>query len=300
MERGPVSTVLVFPGQGSQAVGMGKPLYESNSEAKQWMDSADTLLGYSLTKIMFEGPDDELARTMYTQPALYVHSVAVLKAVAPTFTAVAGHSLGEFSAMAAAGVFSFEDGLQIVAKRGELMQQAGTAAPGAMAAVIGMADDIVERTCEEATKETGAVVVPANYNSPGQLVISGAEPAVLRAMEMLTAAGCKLVKKLNVSGAFHSPLMQPAYEEFKKFLAPFHFNTPRVPVYQNVTARAELTPLAIKTYLMEQLINPVRWTQSLVQMQADGLNNFVEAGSGKVLQGLVKRTLTGVTISGIQ
>lgn len=293
-----MKTALVFPGQGSQSVGMAKALFDTSSEARSLIEKADALLGYSLSKIMFEGPDETLAQTNFTQPALYVHSMAVFATYTQTFHAVAGHSLGEFSALAAAGVLSFEDGLRVVAKRGELMQAAGKTSPGAMAAVIGMADDLVENVCAEASAATGKTVVPANYNSPGQLVISGDETAVLKAMELLTAQGCKLVKKLNVSGAFHSPLMKPAYIEFGTFLSGVSFNSPKVPVYQNVTAKAETNPVKIRENVIEQLVNPVRWTQSLHSMKTDGMSHFVELGSGKVLQGLIKRTLTEVTMSG--
>jgi [acyl-carrier-protein] S-malonyltransferase len=295
-----MKNALLFPGQGSQSIGMAKALFESSHEAKSIIETADNVLGYSLSTIMFEGPDEKLTQTQFTQPALYVHSYAAFAAHKPSMDGVAGHSLGEFSALAAAGVFSFEDGLKIVAKRGTLMQAAGETASGAMAAVIGMDDAVVEAVCDEATVTTGLKVVPANYNSPGQLVISGAESAVARAMELLTAKGCKLVKKLNVSGAFHSPLMHPAYVEFASFLEGFIFQSPKVPVYQNVTGKAVSDPAAIKKNVTEQLVSPVRWTQTLQSMKADSFSTFTEVGNGKVLQGLVKRTLTDVSILGVQ
>jgi [acyl-carrier-protein] S-malonyltransferase len=292
--------MLVFPGQGSQSVGMAKTLYDANISARQIIETADHVLGYKLSEIMFSGPDEKLGQTIYTQPALYVHSLAALTSLQGSFEGVAGHSLGEFSALAAAGVFSFEDGLKIVAKRGELMQAAGESAPGAMAAVIGMPDETVENICAEASSATGKTVVPANYNSPGQLVISGDGDAVQKAMELLSAAGCKLVKKLNVSGAFHSPLMRTAYSEFKVFLESFEFKSPKVPVYQNVTAQPVTNAAEIKHNVTEQLVSPVRWTQTLNRAKADGFTSYLEVGSGKVLQGLIKRSITDVEIAGIQ
>jgi [acyl-carrier-protein] S-malonyltransferase len=292
--------MLVFPGQGSQFVGMAKTLYDGNASARQIIETADQVLGYKLSEIMFSGPDEKLGQTMYTQPALYVHSLAAFTTLEGSFEGVAGHSLGEFSALAAAGVFSFEDGLKIVAKRGELMQAAGASAPGTMAAVIGMPDETVEKICAEASSVTGKTVVPANYNCPGQLVISGEGDAVQKAMELLSAAGCKLVKKLNVSGAFHSPLMRTAYNEFKVFLESFEFKSPTVPVYQNVTAQPVTNAAEIKHNVTEQLVSPVRWTQTLIRAKADGFTSFLEVGSGKVLQGLIKRSIADVEIAGIQ
>ncbi len=291
-------TAYVFPGQGSQSVGMGKAHYEGNAAFARRVDQANEILGYDLKGILFEGPDEVLRQTEHTQPAIFLHSVALFETLDARPDMVAGHSLGEYSALVAAGAVAFEDALRIVRRRGQLMQEAGSINPGTMAAVIGMADADVERICAEASAATGAIVVPANYNSPGQLVISGHETAIDEAIERLKAAGCKIAKKLAVSGAFHSPLMQPALDGLRAGLESLAIAAPRCPVYQNVTATAVSDPEALRTNVLDQLLNPVRWTQSVLAMQADGATTFVEVGPGSVLQGLLKRTVTGVELLG--
>ncbi len=291
-------TAILFPGQGSQKTGMGKDHYDSNPEFRRLADLADELLGYSLTQVMFEGPDDLLRRTENTQPAIFLHSVALFNTLDLQPDVMAGHSLGEFSALTASGAFRFEDAIRIVRKRGRLMQQAGTTNPGTMAAVIGMDDDQVASICEEASSGPGDVVVPANFNCPGQLVISGHEPAVDRAIELLKAGGCKIAKKLPVSGAFHSPLMQPAYDGLKSELEQLEINPPSCPVYSNYTGLPTTDPEEIRSNVLNQLLSPVKWTQTLQHMYENGVDTFIETGPGVVLQGLVKRTFKGVTISG--
>ncbi|AXJ01537.1 [Acyl-carrier-protein] S-malonyltransferase [Cyclonatronum proteinivorum] len=279
---------------------MGKAHYESDPVFRKVFDEANEILGFSLSEIMFEGPDESLRQTENTQPAIFLHSIALFKTLDLQADAVAGHSLGEFSALAAAGVLSFEDALRVVRKRGQLMQQAGTDNPGTMAAVIGMADEKVAEICKEASKGADDIVVPANYNCPGQLVISGHETAIDRALVLLKEQGCKIAKKLPVSGAFHSPLMQSAYDGLKAELDQVSFHTPSCPVYANYTARPTTSADEIKENLLSQLLNPVKWTQTLLQMKEDGLEAFTEVGPGNVLQGLVKRTLKGTAISGHQ
>lgn len=285
-------TAYLFPGQGSQSVGMAKDHYESNAHFKRMVDRADELLGFKLSEIMFNGPDDLLKQTEYTQPAIFLHSVALFSTLSVTPQAVAGHSLGEFSALVACGAVSFEDALLIVRKRGMLMQKAGTDNPGTMAAVIGLEDEKVEAICIEATQKAGKVVVPANFNSPGQIVISGYEEAIDVAVELLNAAGAKMVKKLPVSGAFHSPLMQPAFDGLKEGLEKLSISEPLCPIFSNFTAVATSDPEVIRENVLQQLMNPVKWTHTLKNMEASGFSSFVEVGPGKVLQGLVKRTIT--------
>jgi [acyl-carrier-protein] S-malonyltransferase len=291
---------VLFPGQGSQVVGMGKNHYDENEQFREYVDSADRVLGISLSEIMFGGPEDRLRQTEFTQPAIFVHSVALFATLHEEPDMVAGHSLGEFSALVAAGAIGFEDALAIVRKRGQLMQQAGRINPGSMAAVIGMDDADVEDVCHEASEATGLHVVAANYNCPGQLVISGHEEAVDRALELLKARGCKLAKKLPVSGAFHSPLMQPAYEGLREKLQSLKIKTPKCSIYANYTGKPTIDTGEIRSNLLNQLLNPVRWTQTLQQMHRDGATEFTETGPGSVLQGLVKRTLKNVQINGFQ
>lgn len=276
----------VFPGQGSQFPGMGKELYTNNPVAKNMFDAADQLLGFSITDIMFNGTEEALKQTRVTQPAIFLHSVA-LAATLENFQPdmVAGHSLGEFSALVANKTLSFEDGLLLVYKRAMAMQKACELQPSTMAAVLGLADDIVERICNE----TEGVVVAANYNCPGQLVISGEIDAVNKACEALKAAGAKRALLLPVGGAFHSPLMEPARIELYDAINSTNFSKPVCPVYQNVTAAAVIDPADIKNNLIAQLTAPVKWTQSVLQMTADGATNYIEVGPGKVLQGLIKK-----------
>jgi len=289
---------VIFPGQGSQKIGMAQNHYEQNSDFKALADRANEVLGYSLTDIMFNGPEETLRQTENTQPAIFLHSVALFKTLGLKPDAVAGHSLGEFSALVGCGAIEFEDALKIVRKRGQLMQNAGTQNPGTMAAVIGMDDDTVTKICEQASKGENDIVVPANFNCPGQLVISGHETAIDRALELLKESGCRIAKKLPVSGAFHSPLMQPALDGLRAELESLSISEPFCPVYSNYTAEATINPEQIRSNLLNQLLNPVRWTQTLQNMQNAGIETFVETGPGNVLQGLVKRTLKGVETSG--
>jgi len=289
----------LFPGQGSQFVGMAQDLYQTNAEVKKWFDRSNEILGIRLKELMFEGPLEDLTKTEFTQPAIFLHSVAAFFASGVKPDMVAGHSLGEFSALVAAGVLSFEDGLQVVRLRGQHMQTAGEVNPGAMAAVIGMDDAKVEAICERVTSTLHKTVVAANFNCPGQLVISGDVEAVEQAMAQLKEEGCRLVKRLVVSGAFHSPLMHSAFEPLAKALEAITFTPARVPVYANYTALPTTDPIEIKENLLNQLLNPVRWTQSLLNMHKDGANSFVEVGPGSVLKGLVQRTLPDVTVNTI-
>jgi len=277
----------IFPGQGAQFSGMGKELYASNAAAKAIFDEANDILGFRITDIMFEGSDEDLRQTKVTQPAIFIHSIAVAKTVdgfEPDM--VAGHSLGEFSALVANGCLRFADGLKLVYKRALAMQKACEMNKGTMAAVLGLDDSTVERICDGVTDE---IVVAANYNCPGQLVISGSIKGVEFACELLKAAGAKRALMLPVGGAFHSPLMQPAQEELKAAIHATNFGNPLCPVYQNVNAKPSANPEEIKQNLIAQLTAPVRWTQSVQQMIADGATSFIEAGPGKVLQGLVKK-----------
>ena len=291
----------VFPGQGAQFSGMGKDLYESSPEAKALMDKANDILGFRITDIMFSGTDEELKATRVTQPAIFIHSVA-LALCTPGLEKpdmVGGHSLGEFSALVAAGAVSFEDGLKLVAVRANEMQKCCEKVPGTMAAIIGLPTEKVEEICES----IDGVVIPANYNCDGQIVISGEKEAVLAACEACKQAGAKRALPLAVSGAFHSPLMEPARAELAKAIEATEVRAPRCPIYQNVTALPETDPVRIKENLLKQLTSPVRWTQSVKNMLADGATEFTELGPGTVLQGLVKRISgaagTAVDINGL-
>ena len=277
----------IFPGQGSQFVGMGKDLYESSPLAKSLFDEANHILGFAITDIMFAGDEEALKQTRVTQPAIFLHSVIQRKVLGEAFTPdmVAGHSLGEFSALVASGVLTFEQGLRLVAKRAEAMQKACEVERGTMAAILGLDDAVVEQVC----KDTEGVVTPANYNCPGQLVISGTYEAVEQACETLKAAGAKRALILPVGGAFHSALMKPAEEELAKAIGEITFQKPLCPIYQNVTTTAMTDPETIKKNLIAQLTAPVKWTQSVQQMIQDGATTFVELAPGKVLQGLVKK-----------
>jgi [acyl-carrier-protein] S-malonyltransferase len=280
----------IFPGQGSQFSGMGKDLYENNSSAKHLFESANDILGFRITDVMFSGSDDDLKQTKITQPAIFLHSVILATTVGENFLPdmVAGHSLGEFSALVANKCLSFEDALKLVYKRALAMQKACELNPSTMAAILNLEDKIVEDICSEITN-SGHVVVAANYNCPGQLVISGSNEGITIACEKLKASGAKRALVLPVGGAFHSPLMEPARVELETAINNTHFNTPICPVYQNVTANGVSEPNQIKNNLVAQLTAPVKWTQSIQQMVADGANQFIEVGPGKVLQGLVKK-----------
>ena len=277
----------IFPGQGAQFVGMGLDLYEKSAEAKALFEAANGILGFSITDIMFSGTDEDLKQTKVTQPAIFLHSVILSKVLGKNFAPqmVAGHSLGEFSALVANEALSFEDGLQLVAKRATAMQKACELQPGTMAAVLGLDDSKVEELC--ATVD--GIVTPANYNCPGQLVISGELKAVEAACEKMKEAGAKRALVLPVGGAFHSVLMKPAEEELATAIEQTAFHKPLCPVYQNVTTTAVSDENAIKTNLIKQLTAPVKWTQSVEQMITDGTTEFIEVGPGKVLQGLVKK-----------
>lgn len=277
----------VFPGQGAQFTGMGKELYDNNEKVRALFQKADEILGFEISKIMFEGTDEELKQTNVTQPAVFLHSVATflsLENAEPVATA--GHSLGEFSALVAAGALDFEDALRLVAQRANAMQEACEINPSTMAAVLGLEDEKIEEICASITDE---VVVPANYNCPGQLVISGSIAGIDKACELLLEAGARRALKLPVGGAFHSPLMEPAREKLAKAIEETNFKTPNCPVYQNVDGKPYTDPVKIKENLINQLTAPVRWTQTIQNMEADGITSFVECGPGKVLQGLIKK-----------
>ena len=286
----------VFPGQGAQFVGMGKDLYDNSLVAKELFEQANSILGFSITDIMFEGTPEQLKETKVTQPAIFLHSVILSKVLGDDFKpdVVAGHSLGEFSALVANGVLSFEDGLKLVSKRALAMQKACEKSDSTMAAVLGLEDDVVEEVCTEIGKD----VVPANYNCPGQLVISGSVEAVNKACELLKEKGARRALVLPVGGGFHSPFMEPAREELAAAIANTKFNAPICPIYQNVTTIAVTDAEDIKKNLIAQLTAPVKWTQSVQQMINDGTVSFTELGPGKVLQGLVKKIDRSMETSG--
>ena len=277
----------IFPGQGAQYPGMGKDLFENNTLAKELYNKANEILGFKITEIMFNGTDEDLRQTKVTQPAIFLHSVILAKTMSESFKPdmVAGHSLGEFSALTAANVLSFEDGLRLVARRAYAMQKACEASPSTMAAILGLDDEVVENVL----KEIDDVVVPANYNSPGQLVISGSIEGIAKACVKLKEAGAKRALPLKVGGAFHSPLMEPARVELAEAINSTKFNNPVCPIYQNVNANKVFNPDIIKENLIAQLTSPVRWTQIVRNMLADGAKTFVEVGPGNVLQGLIKK-----------
>jgi [acyl-carrier-protein] S-malonyltransferase len=291
---------FVFPGQGAQFVGMGKDLYENNPLAKELFDKANDILGYKITDIMFEGTAEELKQTKVTQPAVFLHSVISALCMGDEFKPdmVAGHSLGEFSALVAAGALSFEDGLRLVYARAMAMQKACEMAPGTMAAIIALPDEKVEEICAEISTE-GNIVIPANYNCPGQLVISGNVDAINLACGKLKEAGAKRALPLPVSGAFHSPFMQPAKDELQAAIEKTEVKTPKCPIYQNVDAMPHTDPAEIKQNLIAQLTSSVRWTKSVQNMIADGATEFTECGPGKALQGMIAKIDRSVTIQGI-
>ena len=283
----------VFPGQGAQFPGMAKDLYDNNSLARDMFEQANGLLGFGITEIMFSGTDEELKQTKVTQPAIFLHSVILAAVLGGNFRPdmVAGHSLGEFSALVASGALSFRDGLMLVARRAEAMQKACEAEPSTMAAIIGIDDKIVEEVCSVIDE----IVVPANYNSPGQIVISGSFEGIDKAVELLKAKGAKRALRLQVSGAFHSPLMEPARAELEEAIRSAPFGSPVCPVYQNVSALPSTDPQTIKSSLVAQLTSPVKWTDTIKNMIADGAVKFIETGPGSVLQGLVKKISCDVT-----
>ena len=289
---------FVFPGQGAQFVGMGKDLYENNAEAKAMFEKANEVLGFRITDLMFEGTEEDLKQTKVTQPAVFLHSVILAKTLGEEFKPdmVAGHSLGEFSALVAAGCLPFEQGLKLVETRALAMQKACEATPSTMAAIIGMPDEKVEEIC--ATID--GVCIPANYNSPGQVVISGTFEAIEAACAKFKEAGAKRALPLKVGGAFHSPLMESAREELAKAIAEANFSEPICPIYQDVDAKPHTNPEEIKENLVKQLTAPVRWSQIMAQMKEEGMTEAVEVGPGKVLQGLIGRTYRDVTVSGRQ
>lgn len=282
-----MKTAYIFPGQGAQFVGMGQDLYNLNEASKALFEQANDILGFRITDIMFAGTDEDLKQTKVTQPAIFLHSVILAKALGESFqpAMVAGHSLGEFSALVSAGALSFEDGLKLVAQRANAMQKACEAQPSTMAAILGLDDETVEKICAQVED----VVVAANYNCPGQLVISGTIEGVDKACALLTEAGAKRALKLNVGGAFHSPLMEPAKLELQAAIEATEIKAPVCPIYQNVDAKAYTEPADIKANLIAQLTGAVRWTQTVQHMLADGAEAFVEVGPGNVLQGLVKK-----------
>ncbi len=288
----------VFPGQGAQFVGMGKDLYDNNALAHELMERANEILGFRITDIMFAGTDDELKQTRVTQPAIFLHSVVLAKSLGEEFKPdmTAGHSLGEFSALVAAGALTFDDGLRLVAARAQAMQKACELKPSTMAAILALPDEKVEEICAN----VDGVAVCANYNCPGQIVISGEVEAIDKACELAKAAGAKRALKLNVSGAFHSPCMEPARAELAEAIDHTEFHTPLCPVYQNVDALPHTDPAEIKANLIAQLTAPVRWTQTVRNMIADGATDFVELGPGKVLQGLVSKISREVAVAGMQ
>lgn len=285
----------VFPGQGSQFSGMGKDLFDHSDKCRERFEQANEILGFRISDTMFEGSDDELKQTKVTQPAIFLHSVILAEALGDGFQPdmVAGHSLGEFSALVAAKALSFEAGLKLVSQRAQAMQKACEATPSTMAAILGLDDDVVEKVCASIE----GIVVAANYNCPGQLVISGEVPAVEKACEKLSESGARRAMMLPVGGAFHSPLMEPARQELAKAIDETEIVSPRCPIYQNVTASAVIDPKDIKANLISQLTAPVRWTQTMKHMLADGADEIIEVGPGKVLQGLFKKVDRGLTVS---
>ena len=291
---------FVFPGQGAQFVGMGKDLYETSPLAKELFEKADEILGYRITDIMFEGTDEDLRQTKVTQPAVFLHSVISALCMGEAFRPemTAGHSLGEFSALVAAGALSFEDGLKLVYARAMAMQKACEAHPSTMAAIIALPDEKVEEICASVAAE-GEVCVAANYNCPGQIVISGSMEGINKACELMKAAGAKRALPLKVGGAFHSPLMEPAKVELEAAIQSTDFHTPKCPVYQNVDAKPHTDPAEIKANLVAQLTASVRWTQTVQNMIADGADDFTECGPGAVLQGLIKKIDKNVNAHGI-
>jgi [acyl-carrier-protein] S-malonyltransferase len=279
---------FVFPGQGSQFTGMAKDLYENSALAKNLLEKANEILGFRITDVMFEGSEEDLKQTKVTQPAVFLHSVLLAKNMGDEFhpDMVAGHSLGEFSALVASGAVDFEDGLVLVSKRAMAMQKACELQPSTMAAILGLTDEKVEEICASISDD---IVVPANYNCPGQLVISGTIPAIDKACELMTEAGARRALKLVVGGAFHSPLMEPAKVELEAAIQATKFNVPKCPVFQNVTTQGETDPEIIKANLIKQLTAPVKWTQSVKNMAAAGADSFTEVGPGAVLQGMIKK-----------
>ena len=298
---------FVFPGQGAQFVGMGKDLYDNNAKAKELFEKANEILGYRITDVMFEGTDEDLKQTKVTQPAVFLHSVISALCATPSENPeenrprmMAGHSLGEFSALVVAGALSFEDGLRLVYARAMAMQKACEAQPSTMAAIIGLADEKVEEICAEVSKMGKGVVVPANYNNPGQLVISGNIEAIEEACAQLKAAGAKRALPLKVGGAFHSPLMQPAKDELQAAIEKTEFQKPICPIYQNVDGKPHTDAAEIKLNLIAQLTSSVRWTQCVQSMVADGATDFTECGPGKALQGMIAKISKEVTAHGIE
>jgi [acyl-carrier-protein] S-malonyltransferase len=296
---------FVFPGQGAQYPGMGKSFYENSSFAKKIFEQANDILGFRISDVMFNGTEEDLKQTNITQPAIFLHSIIVFKSIDPSTTPgstpdmVAGHSLGEFSALVANGTLSFENALELVSIRAKAMQKACEQTPSAMAAVLGLPDDKVEEICSQVQTETNEIVVPANYNCPGQLVISGSRIGEEIACEKLKAAGAKRALLLPVGGAFHSPLMEPAKKELQKAIQLANFHTPSCPVYQNVVARGVIDKDEIKQNLIDQLTGAVRWTQCVQSMINDGASRFTEAGPGKVLQGLILKISKEVTAESV-
>jgi len=291
-----MTKAYVFPGQGAQFSGMGKDLYESSSDAKALFDQANEILGFNITDTMFSGSDEDLKQTKITQPAVFLHSVILAKTMDDfNPSMLAGHSLGEISALTAAGVLSFEDGLKLVSVRAQAMQKACEQNPSTMAAVLGLDDSVVEEVCDSIDD----VVVAANYNCPGQLVISGTNEGVNTACEILKEKGAKRALPLPVGGAFHSPLMEPAREELAAAINNADFSTPSCPVYQNVSTKAETDPATIKENLIAQLTAPVKWTQSVQNMMTDGATEFVEVGPGRALQGMIKKVDRAAQVSGV-